>query len=270
MSPDKRWFWDGAQWQPIPQHEAAFPSWKSLGEGFVPPATVAAPMQPVAAAPARYAASPVPAYRVAGPAPDVAAPLWRRAPAPTGLKKYANIAAGAVTVVVLALLVNFFVPPILAARQQATPTPLPASSPSPGPLTRSETAKATFILTTLDGPISDFKDQFMLLKSCAMGMTSSCQDALTAIAITTGNAAPLVARFSVPPCIAAQEAAVSADIDKLGAGAQLALKGIKDNRKATEFTPGYNQTYNMLNAAVIDYSRMKTAAGACSSEVTGP
>jgi hypothetical protein len=268
MSPDKKWFWDGAQWQPIPHHEAAFPSWKSLGEGFVPPLAAPAPAAPVVAAPTRRAAAPTPLYRLAGPAPDVEVPLWRRGPAPTGVKKYANIAAGAVTVVVLALLVNYFVPPIIAARQ-ATPTPTAAPSPTPGPVTRSESAKATFVLSTLDGPMLDLKDEFTQIHACAAGMTSACQDALNATNITATNVSPAVAKLSVPPCIAAPEAAVRSDLDKITAGAQLGLKGFKDNRKS-EFSPGYSQVYYALIAIQTDYARVKTGSAACSTQVTGP
>jgi len=268
MSPDKKWFWDGAQWRPIPHHEAAFPSWKSLGEGFVPPIAAPAPVAPIVAAPVRHAAAPTPLYRLAGPAPDVQVPLWRREPAPTGLKKYANIAAGAITIVVLALLVNYFVPPILAARQ-ATPMPTAAPSPTPGPVTRSESAKATFVLSTLDDPMLDLKDEFTQIKACGTGMTSACQDALNAVEITSTNVSPAVAKLSVPPCIAAPQAAVRSDLDKIAAGAQLGLKGFKDNRKS-EFSPGYSQAYYALVAIQTDYAKLKSASATCSSQVTGP
>jgi len=268
MSPDKKWFWDGAQWRPIPHHEAAFPSWKSLGEGFVPPVAAPAPAPPVVTASARHAAAPTPLYRLAGPAPDVQVPLWRRGPAPTGFKKYANIAAGAVTIVVLALLVNYFVPPILATRQ-ATPTPTAAPSPTPGPVTRSESAKATFVLSTLDGPVLDLKDQFAQIRACGLGMTSACQDIFNAVENTATTVSPAVANLSVPPCIAAPEAAVRADLDKITAGAQLGLKGFKDNRKS-EFSAGFSQTYAGLLAIQTDYARVKSASATCSSDVTGP
>lgn len=269
MSPDKKWFWDGAQWRPIPHHEAAFPSWKSLGEGFVPPSAAVAPVVALPTPPpAVRAAAPAPAYRIAGPAPDVAVPLWRRGPAPTGIKKYANIVAGAVTVVVVAILVGVFVPPVLSSLRPAS-TPTPAPTAAPGPQTRSDAARATYLFTVLDSPIADLKDDLTAIKVCGTGMTSSCQDALNSIDITTGNTLPVLEKAPTPACLAGPVANVRSDLKNISTGAEQALKGVKDNRKS-EFTPGYTQTYYALIAVQTDYARVKSLTPSCSNQVTGP
>ena len=271
MSPDKQWFWDGAQWRPIPHHEAAFPSWKSLGEGFIPPAA-AAPAAPAFQTPppaARRARSPQqPSYRIAGPAPDVAAPLWNRGPAPTGIKKYANIAAGAVAIVVVAILASLFIPPIVSSRQPVS-TSTPAPTPAPGPKTRSDASRVAYLLGILDAPMADLKDDNTAIKVCGTGMTTSCQDALTAIANTMGNTLPSVEKAPIPSCVTAAFATVRSDLTTIDTGAQQALKGVRDNRKA-EFTPGVSQAYYALIAVQTDYARMKATAAGCSSDVTGP
>ena len=270
MSPDTRWFWDGAQWRPIPQHEAAFPSWKALGEGFVPPVSAPAPAAPLPGPPAaaRRAAAPAPAYRIAGPAPDVAVPLWRRGPAPTGLKKYANIAAGAIAVIVVGILASLFIPPVISSRQPvATPTAAPTAQP--GPQTRSDAARLAYLFTVLDAPVADLKDEFTSITPCGMGMTSSCQDALNAIAITAGNTLPVLEKAPTPGCVAGPVANVRADIAKASTGAQQGLTGIKQNHR-TEFLSGFSVSYAGLLAVQSDYARVKSLAATCSSEVTGP
>lgn len=269
MSPDKKWFWDGAQWRPIPHHEAAFPSWKSLGEGFVPPAAAVAPVValPTPPPPVR-AAAPALAYRIAGPAPDVAVPLWQRGPAPTGIKKYANIVAGAVAVVVLAILASVFIPPVVSSLRPVS-TPAPAPTAAPGPQTRSEAARAAYLFSVLDSPIADLKDDYTAIKVCGTGMTSSCQDALNSIDITTGNTLPVLDKAPTPACLAGPVASVRSDLKNISTGAEQALKGVKDNRKS-EFTPGFSQAYYALIAVQADYARVKSLAPACSSQVTGP
>ena len=192
MSPDGKWIWDGAQWRPIPVHEAAFPNWKGVGAGFVPEAD-ARPAVAVAVAPpaARRGASPPPAFRMAGPAPNMAVPLWKQEP-PARLKNAANLTAGAVVLVVVAILFVVFMPPILSARQDTT-TPRAAATPAAGPATRSQAAEAAYLMKALDGPMGDLTYNANLVRQvCAAGLTGGCNDQLIFVQRNLAVVVPIV------------------------------------------------------------------------------
>jgi hypothetical protein len=268
MSPDKKWFWDGAQWRPIPVHEAAFPNWRGIGAGFTPEAVASSPPLPGPPLPARRQA-PTPAYRMAGPAPDVAIPSWNQHAPRAGIRKYGVLAAGAAVAVALIALVSVLATLALTAR----PTPTvarPAATPYAGPTTRSDSARAAYLVKALTNPMADLKDSTSQTRTtCVVGMTSSCADTFQAIDNSVKVILPLFDNVTIPGCIAAQEAKLHADLMTLAAGEQLAYKGFHDNKKS-EFTTGLGQVNSVGGRVQTEFAAMSSAAAGCDPTVTGP
>lgn len=264
MSPDKKWFWDGAAWRPIPVHEAAFPNWKGIGSGFTP--EVAAP---AAVAPVRRAVAPTPAYRMAGPAPDVAAPRWNtQPPVRAKVRKFGVMAAGVGVLIAVVALVSVLATMALTARPAAQPQA--AASPTPGPATRSDSAWASYVVKSLTSPMADLKDTTSQTRTtCVVGMTSSCADTVQAIGNQVAAILPLLDKATIPLCIAAQETRLHADLTAMNAGAQLAFKGFHDNKKS-EFASGLGQVNSLAGQVQNDFVAVSKAAPGCDSQVTGP
>ena len=252
MSPDKKWFWDGTAWRPIPVHEAAFPSWKGLGAGFTPDS-----------------AQPVPAYRMAAPAPGVAAPRWVQASRRLPIPKAGLFAGGIVGLVLVVALVSVM-GTLAISQRSAAPAVQPAASPTAGPATRSDEARAAYLVKALTAPMSDLKDTTSQTRTaCVVGMTSSCADTFIAIDNQTAAMLPVLQKANVPLCVAPQEAKLQADMGTMSAGAQLAFKGFRDNKKS-EFASGVAQVNSVSGAVQTDFAAMSTAAGHCESQLTGP
>ena len=260
MSPDKKWFWDGAAWRPIPVHEAAFPNWKEIGTGFTP--EVAAP---VAAAPVRRGHAAAPAYRMAGPAPDVAAPRWNTEPRTRArVRKYGVMAALIAVVALVSVLATL----ALTARPAAQPQA--AASPTAGPATRSDSAWASYVVKSLTPPMADLKDTAAQTRTtCIVGMTSSCADTVLAIGNQVAAILPLLDNATIPLCIATQETRLHADLTAMNAGAQLAFKGFHDNNKS-EFSSGLGQVNALAGQVQNDFVALGKAAPGCDSQLTGP
>jgi hypothetical protein len=269
MSPDGKWIWDGAQWRPIAVHEAAFPNWKSVGAGFVPEADTRAQTVAVAPPTSRREASPPPSYRLAGPAPNMAAPLWRRASAGLDRKRYAPMAIAAVALVVVIVLASVVATLALSARQSPS-APYVATTSKGGPTARSESAEAAYVVKSMEGPMADLKDNLALVKqACGAGMTSSCEDSLVQVTNTVTPMLPVLDKATIPQCIATPETIVRADLGKVGEGEQLALKGFTDNKR-TEWVSGYSQVLAYGVRATTGFAVVKSAAATCESAVTGP
>ncbi len=269
MSPDGKWIWDGAQWRPIAVHEAAFPNWKSVGAGFVPETDTRA--QPVAMAPprsTREAISP-PSYRLAGPAPNVAAPLWRQASAGLDLKRYGRMAIAAVALVVVIVLVSVVATLALSARQNSS-APVVATTSKGGPTARSDSALAAYVIKSLETPMADLRDNSLLVRqTCAAGMTSSCWDSVTTMDNNLTTILPILDKATIPLCISVQEGPLRTDLTNLRAEEQLALKGFNDGKKS-EFLTGYAQVVRYGPGVQTEFAAVKSAAATCDSAVTGP
>ena len=269
MSPDGKWIWDGAQWRPIAVHEAAFPNWQSVGAGFVPEADTRAQTMVLAPPPSRREGIPPPSYRMAGPAPNMAAPLWRRASAGLDLKRYAPMGMAAVVLVVVIVLVSVVATLALSARQGPS-APSVQTTAKGGPTTRSESAEAAYVVKSLESPMADLKDNLALVKQgCGVGMTSACEDSLIQVANTVAPMLPVLDKATIPQCIATLETTVRADLGKLGDGEQLALKGFNDSKR-TEWLNGYAQVLAYGAGATTSFAVVRSAATRCESAVTGP
>jgi hypothetical protein len=269
MSPDGKWIWDGAQWRPIAVHEAAFPNWKSVGAGFVPETDARAQTVVMTPPPSRRDAVPPPAFRLASPAPNMAAPLWQRASAGLDLKRYAPMAIAAVALVVVIVLVSVVATLALTARQSPS-APSVATTSTGGPATRSESAEAAYIVKSLTNPMADLPDNLASVRqACRVGMTSACEDSLIQVANTVAPTLPILDKANVPQCIVTPETTLRTDLGKIGDGEQLALKGFSDNKR-TEWSTGYSQVLTYGAGATTSFAAVKTATPRCESVVTGP
>jgi hypothetical protein len=269
MSPDRKWIWDGAQWRPIAVHEAAFPNWKSLGAGFTPEVAGAGAPLPAAPPASRNQSFPTPAYRLAGPAPDVAAPHWSRKPAGKGLKRFTLAAVGVAALVTLVAVVSVFGTLALSAKP-TPPAPQESATPNAGPETRSDSARAAYVVKALDSPVADLVNNAALMRTaCRVGMTSSCEDSLISIQNNLASILPALDGATIPPCIAAQTAPLRADLANVSAGDQLALKAYKDGRK-TDFSTGLAQVSAASVRVPSNFAGVKKAMAACDGQVTGP
>jgi hypothetical protein len=265
MSPDKKWFWDGARWQPIPVHEAAFPNWKGLGAGFTPESAAPAPVAPAL----RRDAAPVPAYRMAGPAPDVAAPNWNvRPPMQARVRKYGVLAAGAAVLIALVALASVLA--TLALTAKSPTAAVTTTHPKAGPTSRSDSAWATYLVKSLTAPMAEIKDTTALTRTaCVQGMTSSCADTFVALDNSLNGMIRVLEQATIPLCIATQETKLAADLKTMIAGEQLAYKGFHDNKKS-EFSTGLGQVNGTAGAAQSDFAALSAAAGRCDTQITGP
>lgn len=267
MSPDGKWIWDGAQWRPIPVHEAAFPSWKGVGAGFVPGVDSAA--APVAVAPpvGRHDAN-QPSYRLAGPAPGLAVPNWVAGAKRMDFRRYgpmAIVAAGLIAVVVLVSVVATL---ILSNRQSPAPTTT-VTAPKAGPASRSESGEADYVLKSLDGPLSDQRDTIAVLRQTCNAMSSSCEDYYVTMGNNLAPILPILDQATIPLCIAVPTAALRMQIARALDGQQLALKSFQDN-KHTEWAAAYTQVSGALAQAGLNFAAIKNAVPSCDTAISGP
>lgn len=267
MSPDGKWIWDGAQWRPIPVHEAAFPNWQGVGAGFVPEvdsrATVA-----VVPPPTRQESPPA-SYRMAGPAPGLAVPRWNADAARQQLQRFAPLAIGAAGLIVVIVVVSVVATLVLSNRPSDVPS-ANVAAPKGGPAARSENAEAAYLVKSLDGPMSDLKDNLVTAEqSCTVGMTSSCEDSIITIA---NNVAPMLSTLSksnVPSCIASKASVFHQDLAGVSDSQDYVVKGFNDNKKS-EFSTGVADVLWYGHHAVADYAVVRAATGVCDGEITGP
>jgi hypothetical protein len=271
MSPDKKWFWDGSAWRPIPVHEAAFPNWKGIGAGFSPEMAAAPAAPPVVApqAPRRQAPA-IPGYRMAGPAPDVAVPRWNvKPPVQVRVRRYGIMAAGVGVLIAVVALVSVLATLALSSHPAAPPQ-IATTKPAAGPDTRSDSARATFLVKSLAAPMADLKDTTAMTRtSCALGMTSSCADTFVSLDNSLTTMLPILEKANVPLCIGVQEKNLRTDLAAMNAGALLAYKGFRDNKKS-EFLSGLAQVNGVSARVQTEFAAMSSAAAACDSAVTGP
>ena len=269
MSPDKKWFWDGSAWRPVPVHEAAFPNWKGLGAGFSPEMASQPPPAPVGPQVGRRQAS-APAYRMAGPAPDVAIPRWNvQPPVRVRVRKYGVVAAGVGVLIAVVALVSVLATLALSNRQSPTTTQA-AATPQAGPATRSDSGQAAYLVKALSGPMADLKDTTALSRTtCAVGMTSSCADTFVSMDNSLNAMIPVLENATVPLCIAGSATKLHTDLTAMIAGEQLAYKGFRDNKKS-EFQSGLGQINGVAGRAQSDFAAMSSAAAGCDPQLIGP
>ncbi len=266
LSPDGKWVWDGAAWRPIAIHEAAFPTWRSVGADL--------PLQPAAAQPVARAvvpqSMPVPAAAaVIAPAPDMAVPLWQQGPKSTGINKYLYGVAGGVALLVIGAILTSF-GPVSFPWSHTADAPAPPKL-APALTSRSDYARADRLVNVILAPAFDDTNQSLSLvkETCYGGMTSGCEDAVIAADNQIGVMLRLIDQQASPACVSYYTTHVRADLATTDAGLQLALKAYKDNR-ATELAQGLAEFRTGFARSVSDETAMGNAAKACDTQVTGP
>lgn len=282
LSPDGKWFWDGAQWRPVAVHEAIFPTWQSVGAGLPAEQAVQAqtiPGPPPVARPATRPAAPprqrTPVYRmpvVAQPAPPVEemqAPLWQQPRQANGLNKYMYGAAGVIVLIIAGVVLSSM--GTITFPWQQSPPEQAAAKTGPVLAARSDSARADLLITgVLAPPLTDLGDNVSLVReSCPAGMTSSCQDALVGIDNKAASLVQVLGQTSPPLCISPQVARLKDDLTRLGAGAQLGEKGFKDNR-ANEVSSGAASVYAYSGQVQADANALSAAAKTCDAQIVGP
>lgn len=272
MSPDHKWIWDGSQWRPVAQHEALFPTWRSVGAGLTPEAAAApaAPRIPTPLPAARFVAPTAPVY--VAPAPEPAeVPLWQRDSLPSGgHPTILYFVVGAMIMVVLAVILNSFA--VLPFPWQHG-TPVPAKAKVLPPLTvRSDSARADrFVNGVLAAPLGDTTDTIGLARqTCAAGLTTSCEEVL----IDAHNKITILLRSiegeSVPVCISGLTTKLRSDLTKTDDGTQAALKAFNDNRPA-ELQSGVGQINAAYAQVLADSAGLSAAVkSTCDTQPTGP
>ena len=269
MSPDGKWIWDGAQWRPIPVHEAAFPNWKGVGAGFVPGVDTAAPAVAVAPTAAARHDGNQPSYRLAGPAPGLAVPNWGSGSKRFDVRRYALLAIAAAALVVVIVVVSVVATLILSNRGTSTPTTTITTPKAGGPTARSDSAEAAYIVKSVEGPLADQKDTIAVLRQTCNAMSSSCEDYYITMGNNLAPILPTIDQATIPLCIAAPVAALRQQVARALDGQQLALKAFQDNKKAAWAT-AYTQVSGALAQAGLQFAAVKNAVPSCDTALNGP
>ncbi len=275
LSPDGKWVWDGSRWLPLADpstatHHAVFAAWNGV-RVEAPVAVEAAPV-PVPQAPrpvARPVAKPVVRYAAPAPVPEERVPLWRQQ-AETGLNKYLYIVAGVIAVVVLAVVVNSFGPFTLPWMQSPSSGPTVAAGPPPL-ATRSGYAQAERFITGFLAPAMDDMTQRIATthETCVGALTISCQEAVTETDNQAQALLAVVDHATVPSCIATQVTTFRADLLKVHADLQAAMKGFAGNN--TFQTNDYLARYaGVVPAVPADFAAISAAKATCDTALVGP
>ncbi len=269
LSPDGKWVWDGARWQPIAHRDTLFPSWQAIT--VEPVATVPAAVQ----APPRMA-PPTPAF---GPPVDPSlaypqsAPLWRRDPRPTGMNSYLYFFGGLVGIVIILVVLNS-VFPLWLLLPGAKPGGAPAAAqPSPPPVAhRSDFARADHFVSGVLPPAMAGLNQVLspVTQGCRSALTISCENAISAARPQVKSTLSVIDQNPVPLCIATPVARLRADLATIDVALTAAEKAYTDNQSSelTTAMSSYTRAASQLGA---DTKALTTAINVrCDTQVTGP
>lgn len=281
MSPDGKWVWDGANWQPVtsgePSHVGVFAAYNSIEVEPAEPAVA-----PVLAAPVLEAAPPAhvryePQYQIPAPAVDYSAaapeiPLWEQTP-DTGISKYLYFGAALVVMVMVLMVLNSLnyvsLPFIGSGSSNSSPSPKPAR---PEPVIRSEYARADVFLNGILGPaLVEFGKTQPAWDSCHAGtLSNACFNALTASEAQLKSIVSVIDHAAIPLCIAAPMKKFRADIVAMDAGLQVAIKGFNDNQRNVVVS-GLQQFVAPAQALQTDAAAVDRAQKSlCSKDLEGP
>lgn len=272
LSPDKKWFWDGQQWQPIAGdadagHRGLFPSWNAAHLEAV----AAAPPTPVQ----RAVAAPAISYPLVG-MPGAAAeetPLWRRAPK-SSLSYPMYVGGGLLFVIVGILLLNALAPTIQWpwSSPPAEPAAKAVVFAPPMPTSRTDFARADVFFTKSLTPAITSLNQSVTLQreSCNGTLTNSCQTALSATDAQLKVALSVIDNSPVPLCITPAVAKAKADMLGMRDGLKSASSAYGDNNR-TKLAAGL-AVFNKANAPLAADVRSIGSAGKtlCDTTLTGP
>lgn len=281
MSPDGNWVWDGTQWQPVtgvePAHEGVFAAYAQKVEAadqavaVAPPAVALAPAQ--VAAPAMEYPYPAPAVDYGYAAPEPVLPLWQQQKS-SGKSVYLY-GGGAVVLFVMVLIVlnsiNLVSLPFIGSRTSSNPPQTGQATPTPSPLSRSESTRAELFVTGSLGPALDGLTSTMAaVNACNGTLSNSCFNAITASDPQIKNVIAVIDHASIPSCIALTTGNVRSDLVVMEAGLQLALKGYREN-VLSEVVDGVYRFTHYGQAMVANGHAVESAAKSyCSTDLEGP
>ncbi len=272
LSPDKKWFWDGQQWQPIAGdaeagHRGLFPSWNAAHVEAV----AAAPSAPVQ----RAVEAPAISYPLVGMPGEAAeeTPLWRRA-RKSSVSYPLYVGGGLLFVIVGILLLNALAPAIQWpwSSPPAEPAAKAAVFVPPQPTRRTDFARAdVFFTKSLTPAISSLNQAVTLQReSCNGTLTNSCQTALSATDVQLMAVLSVIDHSPVPLCITPAVAKAKADMQGMRDSLKSASSAYGDNNR-TKLAAGL-AAFNKVNAPLAADVRAIGAAGKglCDTAVTGP
>jgi len=277
LSPDGKWVWDGAQWQPIAHRETLFPSWQGITVEPAAPAPAAVQAPAPAASPAlTQPVDPALAYPSfpSGPTMPQSAPLWRKDRKPTGANTYLYLFAGLVGIVIILIVLNSVVPLWLflpGPKSGATPA---AAQPSPVPPVahRSDFARADHLVNGVLPPVMNSLTQSLtpITQGCSRALTISCQNAISNAEPQVKTTLSMLDKNPAPLCIAAPAAKLRADVATINVSLAAADKAYADNQSSELVTAmsAYSRAASQLGA---DIKSLTTTMNIhCETQVTGP
>ncbi len=244
LSPDGKWVWDGAQWQPVvgvdSGRAAVFPSWNSIEVPAAQPAVDAVPLA-VQYEPAAQYRPPAVDYSYAA-ADEPIVQLWNQ-PKKGGKTVFLYPVAG-LAVLVMAMMVLNSVGYIQlpwhtagsaspAANHTTPPSPTPDSS---GP----DSERADRFLNALAPVIATMEKTAPALdQRCYKALVNNCYDAIVAAQPLVKNILTAIKNGDVPKCIATQIAFVQTSVAQMDQQLQLAVTGFKDSSSDELYTGIY-------------------------------
>ena len=258
LSPDGKWVWDGAQWQPVVSGEsgraAVFPSWNSINVDPVPLAVEAEPV--VQYPPVAQYQPPAVDYSY-GAADEPIVPLWQRQ-RPGKVSTYLYPVAG-LAVLVMAMMVLNSVGYIQfpwnaagasrsAANHSTQPSPTPDFS---GP----DSVRADRFLTkTLAPVVAAFEKTVTPMNlHCFKTLVTNCYDAITTAQPLVKNILAAIQNGDVPKCIASQMATVQTSVSQMDQQLQVAIGAFQDNTPEELYTGMYrfNTYHRYMQAGIV-------------------
>ena len=271
LSPDKKWFWDGQQWQPIAGeaeagHRGLFPSWNAIHVEAVA-AAPPAPTQPAIAAPAL-------SYRLVGMPGETTeeTPLWRRARKSS--VSYPLYVGGGLLFVIVALLLLNAVAPTIQWPWSSAPAGTAAKVAAPSaPLltTRTDFARAdlffTKSLTPAMAPVNDVVT--VQWQSCNGTLSNSCQDALTATDAKLKDVLAVIDHGQIPLCIAPSVAKVRADFQAMRDGVKSSSSAYAENNRS-KLAAGLAAFNRATAPLAADVHAIAAGMALCNTALTGP
>jgi hypothetical protein len=270
LSPDRKWVWDGSQWQPVadpddPARKAVFAAFGAAAQNLPAPVDTARPV-PTQVAPPVYSV-----VKPSGRRPRSAQSsplLWDRQS--TGLNQYLYIAAAAVVVLIgVVVALQFFQISLPWIKTSSSPQTSNSSGP---PLTaRSEHGTADRYLNGILLPaLAALNDTLRPVDTgCTGTMTVACSYALPPADKQLKQVVSLIDGATLPDCIATGVMAIRRDV--AGMDANLAnMESASEANNAVD-VKAYELRYrNGLAALQLDTQAAQAQQANCDATVVGP
>ena len=245
LSPDGKWVWDGAQWQPVVGVDsgrgAVFPSWNSIDVPAAQPGRDAVPLA-VQYEPAVQYQAPAVDYSYAA-ADEPIAPLWNQ-PKKGGKTIFLYPVAGLAVLVMAMMVLNsvgYIAFPWKSPGSSNNATKQPAkASPTPdfsGP----DSVRADRFLTTYLTPSVAALDKTIpaMRLHCNKTLVNSCYDAIAATSPQVKNVLAAIHNGDIPRCLTAPMAKVLDWVQRMEQQLQIALTAFQETNSDALFLAVY-------------------------------